>query len=221
MEQIFDASEVRAALGSDDVKYRGTGSFGEVWQSSYEAGTAGFKIIHTDGYETERLKREIEGYKRVASDNVVKLFDVQTPTFFGAAGTSYGDGLTASPVGPSRKRQGRLRSSTDVRGRKIWCRLHFPLPQAKQFFDTGKQSRHPEGFREDSTGTGCQQLIRELAASSKHENRRRAEDPELADNFQAADVGEAEIQDHDTGRRLLHRGDTLNTCLRQPDGGQP
>lgn len=75
--QKFDENEVCRALGVNRAEYCGTGSFGETWRADYNGHDSAFKIIHHDGYNIERLSREIEGYRRVASSNVVALFDVR------------------------------------------------------------------------------------------------------------------------------------------------
>lgn len=78
MQQQFEADAVRAALDVETVTYRGTGSFGETWRADFDGHDAAYKIIHKDGYDTERLTREIEGYRRVSNEHVVRLFDVRT-----------------------------------------------------------------------------------------------------------------------------------------------
>lgn len=77
MKQIFRKADVEAAL-TTEAAYRGTGSFGEVWRATYQGHEAGFKIIHGDGYDATRLRREIEGYQRVSNPHVVRLYDVIT-----------------------------------------------------------------------------------------------------------------------------------------------
>lgn len=76
MEPIFPRTEIEHVLNSGSVEYRGTGSFGEVWRAPYNGVDAAYKIIHGDSYDTQRILREIQGYKRVDHQNVVKLHDV-------------------------------------------------------------------------------------------------------------------------------------------------
>ena len=75
MNRIFDASHVANALGSPDVHYLGTGSYGETWRTARDGRDCAIKIIHHTGYGLERLDREIAGYRRVDHENVVKLYD--------------------------------------------------------------------------------------------------------------------------------------------------
>lgn len=84
MQQIFPKAAIEIALQCDAVEYCGTGSFGEVWRAPYRDADAAYKIIHGDGYDTQRILREIQGYQRVKHPNVVKLFDVQTISIEGA-----------------------------------------------------------------------------------------------------------------------------------------
>ncbi|ABK05862.1 serine/threonine protein kinase (plasmid) [Arthrobacter sp. FB24] len=83
MQQIFPRAAIEDALQCSNVEYRGTGSFGEVWRAPYNEADAAYKIIHGDGYDTQRILREIQGYRRVNHPNVVKLFDVQTMSIAG------------------------------------------------------------------------------------------------------------------------------------------
>lgn len=84
MNKIFEEADVEAALGTE-AEYRGTGSFGEVWRATYQGHDAGFKIIHGNGYDATRLRREIEGYQRVSNPHVVRLYDVITIEICGAS----------------------------------------------------------------------------------------------------------------------------------------
>lgn len=85
MEPVFGETEIKRVLQSDSVEYCGTGSFGEVWRAPYNNIDAAFKIIHGDGYDTQRILREIQGYQRVDHPNVVKLHDVLTLEIAGVA----------------------------------------------------------------------------------------------------------------------------------------
>ena len=76
--QQFSADQVALALGAMNPTYLGTGSFGETWRVSISGRDRAVKIIHADGYDQERLGREIEGYRRVDHPNVVELLDFGT-----------------------------------------------------------------------------------------------------------------------------------------------
>lgn len=78
VSQQFSADQVALALGVTDPTYLGTGSFGETWRVSISGREEAVKIIHTDGYDQQRLGREIEGYRRVVHPHVVELLDVGT-----------------------------------------------------------------------------------------------------------------------------------------------
>jgi eukaryotic-like serine/threonine-protein kinase len=78
VNQQFSEEQVRQALGVAHVEYLGTGSFGETWRAAFDGRSAAYKIIHRPGYSTDRLEREIEGYRRVASEHVVFLHDART-----------------------------------------------------------------------------------------------------------------------------------------------
>ncbi|MEU9023480.1 serine/threonine-protein kinase [Actinomadura sp. NPDC048394] len=73
MDQQFTASQVEHAVGSAQVTYLGTGAFGETWRVRVSEEDAAYKIIYRDDASLERLKREIESYRRVTSPNVVRL----------------------------------------------------------------------------------------------------------------------------------------------------
>ena len=77
VDQQFTADQVARALGVPDAHYLGTGSYGETWRVVRSGRDEAVKIIHVDGYDEERLRREIEGYRRVSSPHVVGLLDVQ------------------------------------------------------------------------------------------------------------------------------------------------
>ncbi|RYF52671.1 MAG: serine/threonine protein kinase [Comamonadaceae bacterium] len=78
MARKFEADEVCAALGVSTAEYRGTGSFGETWRADFDGHDAAYKIIHNTGDDAERLRREVEGYRRIDNAHVVKFFDVRT-----------------------------------------------------------------------------------------------------------------------------------------------
>ncbi|MFJ7523839.1 serine/threonine-protein kinase [Streptomyces griseus] len=75
MEQQFSAEEIAQAVDSPLVSYLGTGSFGETWRVQRADRDAAYKIIYRDDAGSERLRREIQSYRRVASVNVVRLDD--------------------------------------------------------------------------------------------------------------------------------------------------
>ncbi|MDX2393426.1 serine/threonine protein kinase [Streptomyces sp. DK15] len=75
MQQQFSSDEIAQAVGSRSVTYLGTGSFGETWRIQTPDRDAAYKIIYRDDSSSERLKREIRSYRRVASTNVVRLDD--------------------------------------------------------------------------------------------------------------------------------------------------
>ncbi|MFD9612614.1 serine/threonine-protein kinase [Streptomyces sp. NPDC059083] len=75
MEQQFTTEEIAQAVGFPAVTYLGTGAFGEAWRVQTEGRDAAYKIIYRDDSGSERLKREIQSYRRVASTNVVRLDD--------------------------------------------------------------------------------------------------------------------------------------------------
>jgi serine/threonine protein kinase len=73
-DQKFASAAVATALKVDDVKYLGTGTYGESWLAYGRA----VKIFHNAGYSLDRLEREITSHRRVDHENVVKLFDAHT-----------------------------------------------------------------------------------------------------------------------------------------------
>ncbi|MFB7100406.1 serine/threonine-protein kinase [Streptomyces hydrogenans] len=75
MEQQFTAEEIAQAVGSPLVSYLGTGAFGETWRVQEDGRDAAYKIIYREDASSERLRREIQSYRRVASANVVRLDD--------------------------------------------------------------------------------------------------------------------------------------------------
>ncbi|MDH6586242.1 serine/threonine protein kinase [Streptomyces sp. SAI-133] len=76
MPQQFSAADVEQAVGVSSVSYLGTGTFGETWRVVANDRDAAFKIIYRDDADLERLRREIASYRRVTSENVVRLDDV-------------------------------------------------------------------------------------------------------------------------------------------------
>ncbi|MFD7160033.1 serine/threonine-protein kinase [Kribbella sp. NPDC059898] len=77
MQQQFEADEVCQALGVGAVMYRGTGSFGETWRADFDEQDAAYKIIYKDGYDLQRLSREVASYRRIDHPNVVALLDIR------------------------------------------------------------------------------------------------------------------------------------------------
>lgn len=75
----FDRATVSAALGATDLEFLGAGSFGDTWR----VGDHAVKIICVDGYQPERVAREVAGLSRVVSKNVVGLIDTATVTLGG------------------------------------------------------------------------------------------------------------------------------------------
>lgn len=73
LDQQFETKAVLDALGVDSVAHLGTGGFGETWRARLNGSEVACKIIHRPGYSPDRLAREIAGYKRVKSPNVVTL----------------------------------------------------------------------------------------------------------------------------------------------------
>lgn len=79
MTQQFNPEIVRDALGVDEVSYLGTGSFGETWRARINGRDVACKIIYRSD-SADRLEREIAGYRRVSSRNVVTLYEAKTIT---------------------------------------------------------------------------------------------------------------------------------------------
>lgn len=69
----FTEAEVAAALGGP-VSHLGSGTFGDTWRR----GDTAVKIICDVAYPAERLKREVDGLRRVSSPHVVRLVDAGT-----------------------------------------------------------------------------------------------------------------------------------------------
>jgi len=69
----FTEAEVAAALGGP-VSRLGSGSFGDTWRH----GDTAIKIICDGSYPPERLKREVDGLRRVSSPHVVRLLDTRS-----------------------------------------------------------------------------------------------------------------------------------------------
>jgi serine/threonine protein kinase len=76
MDQQFTTADVEQAVGVPSVSYLGTGTFGETWRVVTAERDAAYKIIYRDDADLERLRREIASYRRVVSENVVRLDDV-------------------------------------------------------------------------------------------------------------------------------------------------
>jgi eukaryotic-like serine/threonine-protein kinase len=74
----FTEAEVAAALGGP-VTCLGSGAFGETWR---RADTA-VKIIVDESYPQDRLRREVDGLRRVSSPYVVRLLDTRAVTLRG------------------------------------------------------------------------------------------------------------------------------------------
>lgn len=64
---------MREALETHSVSYLGTGAYGETWQARLDDKDTACKIIYRADNSPERLAREIASYKRVRSQNVVRL----------------------------------------------------------------------------------------------------------------------------------------------------
>jgi serine/threonine protein kinase len=79
VSQQFTPELVRKALGVGEVEYLGTGNFGETWRAQINHRDTACKIIYRSGY-ADRLEREIAGYRRVSSRNVVTLYEVNPIT---------------------------------------------------------------------------------------------------------------------------------------------
>ena len=76
----FSEEEVANALG-EEVKFLGRGAFGDTWR----AGDSAVKIICVDGYPEARLRREVEGLRRVNSPHVVSLLETMMLNLGGVA----------------------------------------------------------------------------------------------------------------------------------------
>ena len=74
----YTEAEVAAALGGP-VTCLGSGAFGETWR---RADTA-VKIIVDGSYPQDRLRREVDGLRRVSSPHVVRLLDTRAITLRG------------------------------------------------------------------------------------------------------------------------------------------
>jgi serine/threonine-protein kinase len=72
-EPRFPATEVAAALGCA-VSLLGAGAYGDTWR----VGDYAVKIICADGYQPERIAREVNGLTRVQSPHVVRLLATRT-----------------------------------------------------------------------------------------------------------------------------------------------
>ncbi|MFJ1766504.1 serine/threonine-protein kinase [Amycolatopsis sp. NPDC088138] len=71
----YTPSQVASALKVevDQVFWLGTGSFGETWRVSDAGQDTAYKIFYRDGYQPERLEREISGLQRVDHRGVVRI----------------------------------------------------------------------------------------------------------------------------------------------------
>jgi serine/threonine protein kinase len=76
--QQFSVQEMASGLNVDpgQLRYLGTGSFGETWQVSGPNGFLACKIIYKPGYSVTRLNREVTGLQRLNHPNIVRLIDV-------------------------------------------------------------------------------------------------------------------------------------------------
>lgn len=77
MDQKLSQVDVENLNDVETAEYLGTGSFGETWRLETADGrTLARKFLHDPGYNVDRLNREVEGLRRVASPYVVTLLDV-------------------------------------------------------------------------------------------------------------------------------------------------
>lgn len=84
MDQQFSEADVINATGMIFVEYLGTGSYGETWRlGSSDGRSIARKFLYKDGYDTDRLAREVEGLQRVSSPYVVDLLGVGSTTLCG------------------------------------------------------------------------------------------------------------------------------------------
>ncbi len=76
-KRVYDTAAVAAAFKVADVGWLGSGSFGETWRVGAGAARRAVKIMHSDNYTVKMLEREVEGLRRGACANVVKLDEVR------------------------------------------------------------------------------------------------------------------------------------------------
>jgi serine/threonine-protein kinase len=77
VDQQFSEAQVATTTGATVAEYLGTGNYGETWRIEFPDGrSVARKLLYKDGYDVDRLAREVEGLRRVDSSDVVKLLDV-------------------------------------------------------------------------------------------------------------------------------------------------
>lgn len=84
MDKQFADADIVSMTGAAAVEYLGTGSFGETWRTESSDGLSiARKFIYREGYDVERLAREVEGLQRINSPFVVNLLDIGVGNFRG------------------------------------------------------------------------------------------------------------------------------------------
>lgn len=82
MDQQFSEADVASMTGVAAAEYLGTGSYGETWRVAFTDGPSiARKFLYKDGYDADRLAREVEGLRRVTSPYVVNLKGIGDTTF--------------------------------------------------------------------------------------------------------------------------------------------
>jgi eukaryotic-like serine/threonine-protein kinase len=82
VDQQFSEAQVAITTGAAVAEYLGTGSYGETWRIEFSDGrSVARKFLYKDGYDVDRLAREVEGLRRVDSPFVVELLGVGDITF--------------------------------------------------------------------------------------------------------------------------------------------
>ena len=76
-EPQFHPSEIAEAFAVSHARHLGSGGFGETWLLEQDGGKQVAKILNDPDYRMDRLRREVEGLRRVeACPHVVRLQDV-------------------------------------------------------------------------------------------------------------------------------------------------
>jgi serine/threonine protein kinase len=84
VDQQFSEVDVSSATEVASAEYLGTGSYGETWRIvSPEGRSIARKFLYEDGYDADRLAREVEGLQRVKSPYVVDLLGIGDTTIRG------------------------------------------------------------------------------------------------------------------------------------------